>query len=98
MTNENVINAFLNGEKAQTPKRKINGGYYCYDGRTLASDGETLINYSTIIAKNVQNRIYLNINKYSSTTSHIQSLIRRLATEKGMTIIECREIIESEVK
>lgn len=98
MTNENVINAFLNGEKAQTPKRKIKNDCYWYDGRTLASDGETLINYSTVIAKNVQNRIYLNINKYSSTTSHIQSLIKRLATSKGMTIIECKEIIESEVK
>lgn len=95
MTNENVINAFLNGEKAQTPKRlSQNGIKEC----TLTSNGETLVNYSTVIAKNVQNRIYLNIKKYSSTTSHIQSLIKRLATSKGMTIIEYKEIIESEVK
>lgn len=97
MTNENVIKLFLQGEKAQTNKRKINGGYYCYEGRTLTSNGDILINYSTVIAKKVYNNIYLNINKYSRTTSTIQNKIRQLANQQGFNVIECTEIIDKEV-
>ena len=98
MNNETVIKSFLHQEKAQTPKRKINGDYYCYEGRTLTSDGETLINYSTIIAKHIGNKLYLNKNKYSRTTLKIQSQLHYMADRMGFTIVECGEITEKEVK
>lgn len=47
MNNLEVIKKFLKGEKAQTPLRQVYGGY---KGRTLTTDGEELINYSTVIA------------------------------------------------
>jgi hypothetical protein len=98
MNNETVINAFLQKKKGQTAKRQINGGYYCYEGRTLTSDGETLINYSTIIAKHIGDKLYLNKNKYSRTTSKIQSQLHYIADRMGFTIVECGEITEKEVK
>lgn len=98
MTNENVINAFLQKKKAQTAKRQILNGYYTYEGRTLTSDGETLINYSTVIAKHIGDKLYLNKNKYSRTTSKIQGQLHYLASSMGFTIVECGEIIEKEVK
>lgn len=98
MNNEQVIKSFLYQEKAQTPKRKIQNGYYTYEGRTLISDGETLINYSTVIAKHINNKLYLNKNKYSRTTSKIQSQLHYMADRMGFTIVECGEITEKEVK
>ena len=50
MTNFEVIKEFLKGNKGQTGLREINGGYYTYKGRTLYTDGNELINYSTVIA------------------------------------------------
>jgi hypothetical protein len=88
MSNENVIKAFLSGNQAKTPLRNIQNGYYTYKGRTLYTDGNNLINYSTTIATLKDGKLYLNINKYSSTTSHIQSKIRQLATSKGLELIE----------
>jgi hypothetical protein len=88
MSNENVIKAFLSGNQAKTPLRTIQNGYYTYKGRTLYTDGNNLINYSTTIASLIDGKVYLNIKKYSSTTSHIQSKIRRLATGKGLELIE----------
>ena len=98
MTNENVIKLFLQKKKAQTNKRQIQNGYYTYEGRTLTSDGNMLINYSTAIAMHVGNNLYLNITKYSRTTSTIQNQIKRLATQQGFNVIECLEIIAKEVK
>lgn len=98
MTNENVIKLFLQGKKAQTNKRKITNGYYTYEGRTLTSDGTTLINYSTVIAEKIDNRIYLNTYKYSRTTSAIQSKIRQLTLAQGLQLVECTKIIEKEVR
>ena len=91
MSNQTVILAFLEKKAAHTPTRNIQNGYYMYKGQTLKSNGLELINYSTRIAYHESNKLYLNIKKYSSTTSHIQSLIRRLATQKNLEIVEYME-------
>lgn len=91
MSNEKVILAFLEGKAAHTPTRNINGGYYTYKGETLKTNGLELINYSTRIAYKERGKLFLNVGKYSSTTSHIQSKIRKLAEEKGLEIIEYKE-------
>ena len=88
MSNEKVILAFLEKKAAHTPTRNINGGYYTYKGETLKTNGLELINYSTRIAYHQNGKLYLNIGKYSSTTSHIQSKLRRLAEEKNIEIVE----------
>jgi hypothetical protein len=81
MKNIEVINAFFKGEKGKAGN--------------LFSDGKTLINYSTIIAKRIpeQNNIYLNSNKYSPTTSKIQNMIRRSANYDQ----KIEEITEQEI-
>jgi len=88
MSNEKVIKAFLNRETAHTPYRDIVFGVYVMRGCTLNSYGYKLINYETEIAYWKNDILYLNTHKYSSTTSKIQSLIKRLAQEKGVEIVE----------
>lgn len=88
MSNEKVIIAFLNKEKAHTPTRTITNGIYQYKGQTLSTNGQALVNYQTTIAYHKEHKIYLNINKYSSTTSHIQSKIRQLASQRNFEIVE----------
>lgn len=92
MDNETVIKAFLSGKQAKTPLRNIINGYYSYKGRTLYTDENNLINYNTTIATLKGNKLYLNITKYSNTTSHIQSKIRRLAESMGLEIVEVKGI------
>lgn len=92
MSNETVIKAFLSGKQAKTALRTIKNGYYSYKGRTLYTDSNNLINYKTTIATLKDNKLYLNINKYSNTTSHIQSKIRQLASAKGLEIVEVKGI------
>ena len=92
MDNETVIKEFLSGRQAKTPLRTITCGYYSYKGRTLYTDENNLINYKTTIATLKGNKLYLNITKYSNTTSHIQSKIRRLATNIGLEIVEVKGI------
>ena len=94
MNNESVIKTFLSGGQAKTPLRNIQNGYYSYKGRTLYTDGNNLINYKTTIATLKENKLYLNINKYSNTTSRIQSKIRYLAMSKGLEIVEVKGIDE----
>lgn len=81
MTNTEVLKSFLQGQKAQTPKRQIQNGYYMYEGRTLTTDGTTLINYTTRIAYKKGINLMINNKKYSVTTSKIQSQLLRLALE-----------------
>ena len=90
MNNERVIETFLDGGQAKTPLRNIRNGYYSYKGRTLYTEENNLINYQTTIATLKDGKLYLNIKKYSSTTSHIQSKIRYLAMSKGLELIEVR--------
>lgn len=96
MNNEAVILSFLTRQKAQTAKRIIptKDGEAYYEGRTLTSDGETLINYQTAIAKHIDDKIYLNTKHYGTTTTTIQKKIKQLANEKGLRIIECKGFIE----
>lgn len=91
MSNEKVILAFLNKKAAHTPTRDIINGVFMYKGQTLKTNGLELINYSTRIAYHENGKLYLNTRKYSSTTSHIQSKLRRLATECGFDIVEYTE-------
>ena len=64
-TNSEVVQAFFN----HTPLSSHNGN--------LKSTKTTLINYSTIIAYYKDNTYHINISKYSTTTSKIQTLIKR---------------------
>lgn len=91
MTNENVIKTFLEREQARTPLRDIVNGYYSYKGRTLWTWKNELINYSTRIAYIEDNTLYINIKKYSSTTSKIQSKIKQLGKEYNYNIVEYQE-------
>lgn len=91
MSNEKVIKEFLNGNQAKTQLRTILNGYYTYEGRTLWTNGNVLVNYSTNMARLEGNKLYLNIKKYSVTTSKIQSMIKRLATGQGLEVIEVQE-------
>lgn len=92
MSNKTVIDAFLEGKAAHTPTRNIINGYYEYKGQTLKSNGLELINYSTRIAYHQNGKLYLNIKKYSTTTSKIQTWIRRLAENKNMQVVEYEEV------
>ena len=92
MTNQEVINKFLNREKGATNKRQILNDYYYYEGRTLQTDGTDLINYTTKIAYfDNDNILHLNKTKYSATTSKIQYQLERLALAQDKKIIEYTE-------
>ena len=91
MSNENVIKNFLEKKQAKTPLRDIINGYYCYKGRTLWTRDNELINYSTRIAYIEDNTLYINVKKYSSTTSKIQSKIKYLGKEYNYNIVEYQE-------
>lgn len=91
MSNENVIKKFLKREQARTPLRTIVNCYYIYKGRTLWTRENELINYSTRIAYIEDNNLYINVKKYSSTTSHIQSKLKQLASLTSYNIIEYQE-------
>lgn len=93
MSNEKVILAFLEGKEAHTPTREV-GTYYLtftYKGQTLKADGKELINYSTRIAYKKDGKVFLNIKKYSVTTSKIQSKIHYLAEQKGFEVVTYEE-------
>ena len=91
MSNENVIKNFLEKKQAKTPLRTIVNGYYSYKGRTLWTRDNELINYNTRIAYIEGNNLYINVKKYSSTTSHIQSKLKQLASLTSYNIIEYQE-------
>ena len=91
MSNENVIKNFLEKKQAKTPLRTIINGYYSYKGRTLWTRDNELINYNTRIAYIEDNTLYINVKKYSNTTSHIQSKLKRLASLTNYNIIEYQE-------
>lgn len=77
MSNRDVIKAFAKRQPARTGLRNIvaDGGYRVYKGRTLESDGRELVNYSTVIARWDGDKVWLNKNKYSVTTSKIQGTL-----------------------
>jgi hypothetical protein len=59
--NQKIINAFAVG-KANVSNRNLRTSY----------DGTRLINYSTTIAQRINGKWYVNVTKYSYTTSKIQ--------------------------
>ena len=83
MNNIEVIKRFLNKQPGHTPTRITMNGY---KEMTLKTNGLELINYSTRIAYHQDNKLYINISKYSSTTSKIQSKLKELAS--GFEIVE----------
>lgn len=85
MKNKEVIRNFLEGYEGKTPLRNISGSYQ--QGRTLYTEGNKLINYSTTIAYIENNTLHLNITKYSVTTSRIQNMIDKLSRDYGYTPI-----------
>lgn len=88
MSNELVIRNFLKGLDGKTALRDVCNGCYIYKGRTLYTSGEYLINYATRIAKREGNIVYLNIKKYSVTTSKIQNKIRSLVEAYSLQLVE----------
>lgn len=91
MNNENVIKKFLEKKQAKTPLRTIINGCYSYKGRTLWTRDNELINYNTKIAYIEDNTLYINVKKYSSTTSKIQNKLKQLASLTSYNIIEYQE-------
>lgn len=91
MSNENVIKTFLEKEQAKTPLRTIINGYYSYKGRTLWTKENELINYNTRIAYIEDNTLYINVKKYSNTTSRIQNDIKLLGKKYNYNIVEYQE-------
>ena len=83
MNNIEVIKKFLNKQPGHTPLRITMNGY---KEMTLKTNGLELINYSTRIAYHQDNKLYINISKYSKTTSKIQSQLKELAS--GFEIVE----------
>ena len=83
MNNIEVIKRFLNKQPGHTPTRITMNGY---KEMTLKTNGLELINYSTRIAYHQDNKLYINISKYSKTTSKIQSQLKELAS--GFEIVE----------
>lgn len=84
--NLQVITSFLNQKQDKTAKRMINGPVYMYEGRTLEAraslaGGYELINYDTILARITCGVLYINIHKYSQTTSKIQSQLIQAAAD-----------------
>mgnify|MGYP000982306598 CR=1 FL=1 len=80
MKNIEVIETFINGgNKAKTANLYI--------------DGENLVNYSTVIAHRINNRIYLNSTKYSQTTSRIQNMIRNNTPSRLLIEVNSNEIL-----
>ena len=86
MNNIEVIKRFLNKQPGHTPTRITMNGY---KEQTLKTNGLELINYSTRIAYHQNNKLYINISKYSRTTSKIQSQLKELAS--GSEIVEYEE-------
>ena len=70
MTNREVIDAYLKGQLT-SPDRTRRGN--------LHVEGNELKSYKTTIATITSNRLYINTEKYSTTTSHHQSILRNLA-------------------
>lgn len=91
MNNEIVIKKFLEKKQAKTPLRNIINCYYIYKGRTLWTRDNELINYNTRIAYIEDNTLYINVKKYSITTSKIQSKLKQLASLTSYNIIEYKE-------
>jgi hypothetical protein len=68
MTNQNVIKAFYNQQEG---KVESHTGNLWIDGT-----GTRLMNYGTCLAQRIDNKIIINVTKYSVTTSKIQTWLK----------------------
>jgi hypothetical protein len=85
--NTDVIEDFLAGKKASSTK-------HLYIRPT--KNGLTLVNYSTVLVykPHVENVYYMNKDKYSVTTSKIQSYIRGILSGKNVKEMPKSELDE----
>lgn len=73
MSNKEVIKAYFNGRKAHSPNQHYVG---VYNLRTSDEHGLwTLMNYETALVVKLDDKYYVNTQKYSPTTSKIQHYI-----------------------
>lgn len=72
MKNEDVIKYFLVGKVAFN------------SSQSLSSTGDKLYSYATCIAQHYNDKILFNTVKYSSTTSHHQTLLRKHAIQSRL--------------
>jgi hypothetical protein len=79
MKNDQLIKNFVEGA---TIGKSTTGNLFI--------SGNNLVNYSTVIATRKENKIYLNKDHYSQTTSKIQNKIR--------SVVNIIEITEQQIK
>lgn len=73
MTNEQVIKAYLKGEKGQAT--------------SLSSDGSKLKSYATVVSRHLgKNMVCITMHKYSPTTTAQVNMLARIVKAKGMDI------------
>ena len=84
-TNDDIIRSFL----TDTRTAKVNNlrTYPRDNGKEVA-----LVNYSTLIARRIGDKVYVTARKYSVTTSKIQSKIKYQARNLGLEVIEVDDI------
>ena len=80
MRNDEVIKRFIMGKSAHS------------SNKNLRTDGEKLINYSTVIAQKEGRTIVVSSTKYSSTTSRIQNQLKRAILYNGFYELELRDM------
>ena len=80
MKNIDVIHAFLDNRKAKTAN--------------LFSDGYQLINYRTTIGYWFHGRLFINMQKYSPTTSRIQNVLYKEAKESGIVLVTVNRVLD----
>lgn len=74
MTNLELVKAFAEGA---TSGHTIKSPYYGGSVYVASIHGDNLYSYNTAIAVRTKDGIILNANKYSSTTSKLQGMIRK---------------------
>lgn len=77
--NKGVVEAFVNKGDIKTKSSNL----YMRQGK----DGVDLINYQTVIAKNMGDKIAVSDKKYSVTTTKIQSQIQYMASAAGIPVV-----------
>lgn len=83
--NEYVIRKFLAKEAGSSPTRDYpDRGLYMTRGSSISSTGNKLYSYSTPIAEWNGNKVMVNEQKYSHTTSRQQSDLKRMLAEAGI--------------
>ena len=85
--NEKVIGAFLEHKSATSGVRDIADGYYMRKGASISTDGDKLYSYWTVIAKWDGDKVLVNNEKYSNTTTRQQSDLAIMLARKGVASV-----------